>query len=144
MVVRLIMGHIEKHLAASGSETPGVSTAIHKKNFKFHDDQNETVEAALDKAKKVSGTQHDSVAFEHICLDYLGGHTMAQQLKTVGPESSAKAVKSAFSDTDVLAKFVKEFGAEALLDGIETAEPTWTITIERPDDEPPEIDDSAD
>ena len=91
----------------------------------------------------MSGTPHDLVAFEHICLDYVGGQTMAQRLKTVGPEASAKAVKSAFSDTDVLAKFVKEFGVEALLQGIEKAEPGWTITINVPDDEPPETNDIA-
>ena len=68
---------------------------------------------------------------------------MAQRLQAVGPEAGAKAVKSAFSDTDVLAKFVKDFGVEARLQGIEKAEPGWTITINVPDGEPPETNDIA-
>ncbi len=39
--------------------------------FKPHDDQFQTIKAALDKCKQESGTKHDTVALEYICLDYL-------------------------------------------------------------------------
>lgn len=36
-------------------------------------DQGETIDAALKKARELSGTKVDPVAFKYICLDYLAG-----------------------------------------------------------------------
>jgi hypothetical protein len=41
--------------------------------FKLHKDQKETVEAALEKAMKQTGTEVKSAALEYIALDFLGG-----------------------------------------------------------------------
>jgi hypothetical protein len=42
-----------------------------KKTFLLHADQQETVAAALEKAKKNSGTDNDTVALEYALMDYL-------------------------------------------------------------------------
>ena len=39
--------------------------------FKPHSDQLETIKAAIDKCKEKSGTEHDTVALEYVCLEYL-------------------------------------------------------------------------
>ena len=39
----------------------------------MHEDQLETVFAALQRARTVAGTKYDSVALEMICLEYLAG-----------------------------------------------------------------------
>ena len=118
----------EGALGGLGRLGGSVSTAKYAKSFKFHDDQNETVEAALDKAKKVSGTPHDSVAFEHICLDYMGGQTMAQRLQAVGPDSGAKAVAEAYVG-EALNAFIKAFGVMKLLHAIDAAAPHLNIEV---------------
>jgi hypothetical protein len=92
---------VKQHKAASaGAAKPGGSTASHKWTFKFHDDQNETVTTAIDKAKKASGTEHDSVAIELICLGYLGAHGLADWMKKIGVESALKALEEAFPGLD--------------------------------------------
>jgi hypothetical protein len=42
------------------------------KTFKLHPDQKEIVEAALEDAKKRSGTKFDTVALELVCQEYMG------------------------------------------------------------------------
>ena len=73
------------------------------KTFKLHEDQNETVTNALSKSKDVSGTSYDTVALEHICLDYLnngGGqptvHSVSTCLVSMGLEKSLEALDTAF------------------------------------------------
>jgi len=56
------------------SETPKVVTTL---TFKVHSDQKVNIDNALEKAKGVSGTEVATVALEYICLDYLGGATLA-------------------------------------------------------------------
>ena len=132
---KLVKAHrklVKEQLAAPGGSVGGVSTAKHKKTFKLHDDQNEMVEAALDKAKKVSGTPHDSVAFEHISLDNTCGETLSQRLKTVGPANGAKAVAEAY-EGEALAAFIKAFGVEDLLLAIANAF-NWYIKVSEADD----------
>ena len=103
-----------------GKKVPGASTATHVKTFKFHDDQIETVTAAIEKAKANSETDVDSAALEYVCLDYNGGQTMAQRLQAVGPNQAGKALKAAFP-AEALVDFVKEFGVMELLKVIEKA-----------------------
>lgn len=68
--------------------------------FKVHEDQKETVKAALDKAKGVSGTQVDTAALEFICLDYLGAQTMAEKLAAMGIDKALEALEKAFPSTE--------------------------------------------
>lgn len=55
------------------SKAPKSDSSVSTMSFKFHEDQRETVEEALDKAKDEGDTDVNSVALEYICLDYLAG-----------------------------------------------------------------------
>ncbi len=80
------------------------SATVTTKTFKLHEDQKETVEAALSKAKDDSGTDVDTVALEFICLDFLGSKKkakpIAEQLKDAGIDAALEALNAAFPDTD--------------------------------------------
>lgn len=69
--------------------------------FKLHKDQKETVREALDKCKHETGTEHDNVALEHICLNFLGGESKlaaAPSLKELMQGKSAEEVLEAFGE----------------------------------------------
>jgi hypothetical protein len=87
--------------SAEGGEPKTVTTMT----FKVHNDQKVTVEAALKKAKEVSGTDIGTVALEFICLDYLGGNAKSQPLsdtlKDVGIEKAVEAFNAAFPDSQL-------------------------------------------
>lgn len=125
---------VKNHLAATGTKIAGASNPTHVKTFKFHDDQHDTVEAAIEKAKKSSGTPYDSAALEFVCLDYLGGQTKAQRLRAVGPVSGAKAVIDAYAG-EALNAFVKSVGVEKLLQAISDAAPNLDIGVLDKDDD---------
>lgn len=80
------------------------SATVVTKTFKLHEDQKETVEAALSKAKEDSGTDVDTVALEFICLDFLGSKKKAKplsdQLKDAGIDAALEALNAAFPNTD--------------------------------------------
>lgn len=65
------------------------------KTFKLHKDQRETVEEALTKAKHGGGTEHDAVALEMICIDYLGGAPKVIDLKAIMESKSMEEVLEA-------------------------------------------------
>lgn len=69
------------------------------KAFKLHEDQYETVNEALAKAKHESGTEIDSVALEFICLDFLSGS------KKAGPVKSFKELMAGKTAEEVLEIF---------------------------------------
>ena len=75
------------------SEAPKVVTTL---TFKVHTDQKVNIDNALEKAKGVSGTEVATVALEYICLDYLGGATLAERMKKAGVENALKALEQAF------------------------------------------------
>jgi hypothetical protein len=58
---------VQEHLAGSAGQKPKGSTATRVKTFKFRDDPVKTVQAAIDRAKKIAGTEDDSAALEIIC-----------------------------------------------------------------------------
>lgn len=69
--------------------------------FKLHEDQKQTVKEALAKAKHETGTQVDTVALEHICLDFLGGQSKLAKMPTLEEMmkgKSAEEVLSVFGD----------------------------------------------
>lgn len=69
--------------------------------FKLHEDQKQTVKEALAKAKHETGTSVDTVALEHICLDFLGGQSkLAKQpsLQEMMQGKSAEEVLLAFGE----------------------------------------------
>ena len=70
---------VKQHLTVSGGAVAGGSTATRVRSFKLHDDQAETVNAAIEKMKKSSNTPDNSAALAAICLDYVGGPTLQQR-----------------------------------------------------------------
>lgn len=76
--------------------------------FKVHEDQKETVKAAIAKAKDDSGTTVDTAALEFICLDFLGGQSMADRLKKMGLEAALEAVEKAFPNTNISVELTEE------------------------------------
>jgi hypothetical protein len=92
---------VQEHLAGSAGRKPKGSTAARVKTFKFRDDQIKTVQAAIDRAKKIAGAEDDSAALEIIC----GGY--AEKQIAVGPDWLVEAVAAHFSsvDADEWAKF---------------------------------------
>jgi len=93
----VIIEAVKQHMKKTGS-TNGISKATHPWNFKLHDDQNETIQAAIDKAMELSKTSHPSAAFELICLEFLGTQSLSQRMKTVGVEKALIALQEAFPD----------------------------------------------
>lgn len=81
--------------------TEKVTDEVKTKTFKLHPGQKETVEIALDKAKKDSNTTVDTVALEAICLDYISAPSLAQKLKQVGLDAAIAALKQAFPDLSI-------------------------------------------
>ena len=77
------------------------SKTVTTKTFKVHEDQKATIEAAIDKAKEDSGTAVDTAALEFICLDYLGGQSLADRLKKLGLEAALEAVEKAFPNVNI-------------------------------------------
>lgn len=69
--------------------------------FKLHEDQKQTVKEALAKAKHETGTSVDTVALEHICLDFLGGQSKLAKMPTLEElmkDKSAEEVLSVFGE----------------------------------------------
>ena len=71
--------------------------------FKLHDDQKQVVREALDKAKHETGTEYDSVALEHIALEFLGGTSKLKSMPTL------KELMQGKSPEDVLQIFGEVF-----------------------------------
>jgi hypothetical protein len=86
---------VKQSASSSEGAKPDSSTAAHTWIFKLYDDQNETVTVAIEKAKKTSGAECNSKALDYICIDFLGGNSLAEWMKKVGAESALKALKDA-------------------------------------------------
>lgn len=84
-----------------GSDTTSSSTTsdVSSKVFKLHTDQREVIEAALDKCKHEKSTEHDNVALQYICEEYLNAAS--------GKKSTSKKVEPA--------ELFKNMGVEAVL-----------------------------
>ena len=81
---------------AGGSIEDQTSKTVTTMTFKVHSDQKAIIDAAIDKAKKVSGTVVSTAALEFIAQDYLGSQTLVQRAKSVGAEAWLKAAETAF------------------------------------------------
>lgn len=100
--------------SGSGDGSPSASTKddVQTLKFKFKNDQIETANSALAKAKAEGNTEFDNVAAELIFQSYLSGgtgQTLEQLLTAAGVEDSLKAFDKCF--------------------------PGWTITVDPPEEE---------
>ena len=71
------------------------------KTFKVHADQKVTIEAAIEKAKGISGTAVDTAALEFVCLDFLGGQSLVEKFKSMGIEAVLGSVEKAFPNAKI-------------------------------------------
>ena len=84
--------------------SPGPTTS---KTFKLHDDQKQVLEAAIAKAKEISGTKVDVKALEYICMEFISTanpstvQQLSHSLKKLGVDDSLKAFDAAFPDCDL-------------------------------------------
>lgn len=62
----------KKAIDAPADAPTEASQPVVKKTFSLHSDQQQSLQQALEKAKKASGTDVDTVALDYIMLDYLG------------------------------------------------------------------------
>lgn len=117
-----LIAQTKKEAAAGENEgaTPSSNAAsniISTKTFKLHADQKETVEAAIEKAKKEGNTDTDTVALEYICLQYLNAKpvkgkaapvtekVLKDEIKKLGAESALEMVAELFPDVEIEANF---------------------------------------
>ena len=75
-------------------QKPTPSTTTQVKTFKFRDDQIKTVQAAIDRAKNISGVEDDSAALAVICDAYADGRT------TLTPDSLVETLADYLSGLD--------------------------------------------
>jgi hypothetical protein len=84
-LVKFLREHKAKPEVAEG-EQPEVAKS---KIFKLYPGQAEVVSLAIEKVKKDTGQDHDNMALENICHDFLGGQTLEQKLVQLGPKKIA-------------------------------------------------------
>jgi hypothetical protein len=98
-LIETVKNHLAKDAPkAIEDQTSKTVTTI---TFKAHEDQKETIKAAISKAKEQSGTQVDTVALEYICMDFMGGQTVKQKLQKMGIEAALKALEDAFPNAAI-------------------------------------------
>lgn len=100
---------VRKHLAGELKATKG-SKPEHSKTLKFHADQFEIVNKAIERAREQSGTKYDSAAFELICMDYLAGYSLEENLAHLSPDGLAIELGKVFKkfDEDMLLTILKK------------------------------------
>lgn len=97
MTVLQLQEHIkaqsEGTASASGEASVSEASKTTTMTFKLHEDQKTTVREALDKCKHESGTDVDSVALEHICLNFLGGTSALAKIPTLAELMTGKSAE---------------------------------------------------
>jgi len=98
-----LKGKVKAYKKAQKGESEGDTKEVTTKTFKLHKDQEEIVEAALEKAMNMSGTDVRSVALEYICLDFMGSaggsvESLFKQIKenVDNPQEQMQAVFTPF------------------------------------------------
>lgn len=96
MTTLQLQEYIKQQKAATTNTASGPATEEASKTttmtFKLHEDQKATVREALEKCKSEMGTEVDSVALEHIALDFLGGDSKLKKIPTLGELMKQKSV----------------------------------------------------
>jgi hypothetical protein len=130
MTVLQLNAYVRAHKAgeSGGSDADhdsGVPT-VSSMTFKMHDDQKDVVTAALDKAKDESGTEHNNVALEAICTDYLAGPST--------PKSEAVSVDDLGEPTlETLQTMMENFNYIQVLETFEKIWPEIDVAVTPPE-----------
>lgn len=100
-----LIEHVKSLKVASNtgavSAAPDTVSATTTMTLKLHSDQKTTIREAIDKGKAQMNTDHDAVALEHICLDYLAGDgkvKTAGSLTALMKNKTAEEVLTAFGE----------------------------------------------
>ena len=96
--------------------TPAETEKVTTKTFKVHAGQKEVIEAAIKKAREVSGTEVDTMALEYICQDFLGG---------------SGAQNSSMTPAQQLAKLVKGLDLEVVMHVVDETFPDFDFTVDK-------------
>jgi len=125
--------------AAKGEAQPqieGESTKTINKTFKLHQDQNETITAALDKAMKVANTDVPSVALEYMALDYLGNSEVVASAEGQIDQHPKVDLNMDVTVNDASTEWFKAYmvklGWEGTLGVFEENFPNLNLTVEAP------------
>lgn len=81
---------VSKANAGSASSDKEEKSGLTTKTFKLHKDQKTAVEAALEKVKTETKTEHDSVALFQMSEAYLGNTVVLETEQATPPEGAAK------------------------------------------------------
>ena len=106
----------ERRAAPRDDGTPAETEKVTTKTFKVHAGQKEVIEAAIKKAREVSGTEVDTMALEYICQDFLGG---------------SGAQNSSLTPPQQLAKLVKQLDLEVVMHVVDETFPDFDFTVDK-------------
>jgi hypothetical protein len=130
MTVLQLNAYVRQHKQGeSGGSTDDADSGVPQVSsmtFKMHDDQKDVVASALDKAKDEAGTEHNNVALEAICMDYLSGSPApANEL--------SPAALPADPTLDDLKTIMEHFSYLQVLEVFERIWPEIDLTAKEPD-----------
>jgi hypothetical protein len=135
MTVLQLNAYVKQHKAGeSGGSTGDDDSGVPKVSsmtFKMHDDQKEVVTEALDKAKEESKTEHNNVALEAICLDYLSGPS---QPMIEASHEEAAAAAAGEPTLEGLRALMEHFNYIQVLEIFEKIWPSIDVVVSEPDD----------
>lgn len=99
MNVQALIAYVKEMQKPEGAMVQKEVKTIINKTFKLHEDQKETVEAALEKSRGEMGTENDTVALEHICIEYLSQTSKAKP-KALTLHQQFKAIMEKHGNTE--------------------------------------------
>lgn len=120
MTVLQLNAAVKASLAGDKSGSPD-APAVTSMSFKVHEDQKQTISAAIDKAKQILSTDVDTVALEHVCLDFANNADDEPEAKTAGAPADP-------------VNWMQSVGWEKTLEFLEQAFPTLELTVNVGDD----------
>lgn len=144
-----LMADIQAHKKSANESNggtdsePAADSIVSTLTFKVHEDQKETVNAAIEKAMKATGTDSKTVAMEHIALDYLAGNVKKADKKDAKadtpPALTVEDVVQKFEIEDIFRALRKLGGdaynqaiAEAVLGSYDAVWPEVSLDVEYP------------
>jgi hypothetical protein len=127
MTVLQIIESVKKAQAKGGSDAVmGKTSTVTTMTFKVHEDQKDVIRNALDKAKKATKTEYDTVALHNISAGYLGN---AITIEVVETEAKAPKELSKKEKAVLLKELMAEVGYEEVLTVFEKVFPKIDLDV---------------